>query len=432
MAACGVALWLLAGVGATALRGLERAEGILPAERTGGEAVAAALGGFRGLAADFLWLRALQMQEDGRYDEILLICRMILDLQPRFAGVWSFLAWNQAYNLAFEANTPAERWRWVRSGLDLLEKEGIVRNPHTYVLFWELGFAYFFRVSARSHDPAYRYYHEQLAPVPRWCRDAYEFVDAGLWSDAGVRYRLYRRRAEAGRVVLGAARAPGAYPTRSRKAHVVAVAPGSSLASARTDGPLEARDLVPGARLYRDAGDRVAAPAEHQVVMADPEPSVPAQLSDAALVPLSDAQKELDGEDYLTLELRRPAELWVGWFPDEVRNFHIARAWLSEAGKRADAPRMKIARLRVHALVEMGQWERAYGEFGELFRKRVPGDQVTFDAYRNFLVLAALDRQRRGDAAGARRWYDRLKAEFPSWEVPLEDMIKVINPAWGP
>ena len=51
-----------------------------------------ALGGFRGLIADVLWLRATRMQEEGKYFEIVQLSDWITKLEPRFTPVWSFHA----------------------------------------------------------------------------------------------------------------------------------------------------------------------------------------------------------------------------------------------------------------------------------------------------------------------------------------------------
>ena len=42
-----------------------------------------ALGGFRGLLADALWLRAINMQEKGHYFEMVQLASWIMKLQPK-------------------------------------------------------------------------------------------------------------------------------------------------------------------------------------------------------------------------------------------------------------------------------------------------------------------------------------------------------------
>ena len=49
-----------------------------------------ALGGFRGLVADWLWLRSNRMQEQGNYFEMVQLASWITKLQPRYPQVWVF------------------------------------------------------------------------------------------------------------------------------------------------------------------------------------------------------------------------------------------------------------------------------------------------------------------------------------------------------
>jgi hypothetical protein len=103
-----------------------------------------ALGGFRGILADMLWIRAIRHQEAGRYYELKLLCDMILKLQPTFTQVHAFQAYNMSYNLAYKAEGPEDKWYWIRSGLMTLER-GLERNYRNYSLWFELGFQYFDR-----------------------------------------------------------------------------------------------------------------------------------------------------------------------------------------------------------------------------------------------------------------------------------------------
>lgn len=104
-----------------------------------------ALGGFRGILADVLWVRAIAQQDAGRYYELKLICDMIQDLQPTFTNIHSFQAHNMAYNLAFKAEACEDKWYWIRSGIEVLEK-GLERNKNNYALWNELGFTYMDRL----------------------------------------------------------------------------------------------------------------------------------------------------------------------------------------------------------------------------------------------------------------------------------------------
>ncbi|MFH0938126.1 MAG: hypothetical protein V1899_02430 [Planctomycetota bacterium] len=105
-----------------------------------------ALGGFRGLLVDILWVRAIRLQDNARYYELKLLCDLIQRLQPSFTQVHAFLAFNQSYNLAFRAISPEDKWYWITSGLATLEK-GLERNRHHYSLWFELGMQYADRLS---------------------------------------------------------------------------------------------------------------------------------------------------------------------------------------------------------------------------------------------------------------------------------------------
>lgn len=442
VAAAGIAVWLGAGAGARRLRAVEEAAEVIAGERSEGEALAAALGGFRGLASDFLWLRAIQMQDEGRFDEITLLCKLILDMQPRFSGVWTFLSWNLAYNLAFESNTAPERWHWISAGLRLLEEDGIDRNRNSWEIPFEIGFMYFFRVSRKGYDPFYRHYQERLAPVPAWCRESFEFVDKGLWSEGRVRYRLYRRSFPAGRLTLGAASAAGGYPTRAARMYVLAVRPAGALVRAELTSPGEAAELraarlVPGAPLYFGAPDRVAAgriPGTYD--WEPPEPACPGELEGAALVPLPEKDRTRKGDAYVALELDRPAEVWVGWAPDETRSYELAREWLARAEAKPGCPRIRVAKLRAHALVQAGEWDEAYEVFMDLMRTRAPRDNTVPNALKNVLASAVCERVAAGDPRDVEKWYGRLRANFPSWTMsPAETAewsAKIRGLSWPP
>src|SRR5687767_2088561 len=47
-----------------------------------------ALGGFRGLIANALWIRATKLQDEGKYFEMFQLSDWITKLQPHLAAVW--------------------------------------------------------------------------------------------------------------------------------------------------------------------------------------------------------------------------------------------------------------------------------------------------------------------------------------------------------
>ena len=121
-----------------------------------------ALGGFRGLLADLLWLRANQLQEDGQYFELVQLADWITKLEPRFTSIWAFQAWNMAYNISVLLDRPEDRWRWVRHGISLLRDEGLRYNPGSAGLHRELAWLFFHKMGGDT-DQAQLFYKKAWA-----------------------------------------------------------------------------------------------------------------------------------------------------------------------------------------------------------------------------------------------------------------------------
>ncbi|MGA2914481.1 MAG: hypothetical protein ABSE89_00430 [Sedimentisphaerales bacterium] len=122
-----------------------------------------ALGAFRGLIVDILWLRADQLKEEGKFFDAKQLAEWITILQPRFAEVWNFHAWNMAYNIsvAIPASRPQERWQWVKNGIELLRDKGIEKNPRSIILYHELGWIFQQKIGGVTDD-VHKYYKLQL------------------------------------------------------------------------------------------------------------------------------------------------------------------------------------------------------------------------------------------------------------------------------
>jgi hypothetical protein len=122
----------------------------------------AALGTFRGLAVDTLWMRAGRLQDAGQYYEAQTLSQWITTLQPRFPRVWAFQAWNLAYNISASTRVAEERWGWVQRGMELLRTRGIPLNPADADLPMELGWIYFHKIGGKA-DREHWYYKARLA-----------------------------------------------------------------------------------------------------------------------------------------------------------------------------------------------------------------------------------------------------------------------------
>ncbi len=101
--------------------------------------------GFRGLAADLLWLKSDAYWHHGQWHRLLPVYRLIVTLQPHFLLVWSIGGWHMAYNLSYQARDRAESERWLREGIAFL-KEGIAANREKADLYFDLGWTYFDRM----------------------------------------------------------------------------------------------------------------------------------------------------------------------------------------------------------------------------------------------------------------------------------------------
>ncbi len=124
-----------------------------------------ATGAFRGLIVDILWMRADKLKEEGQFFDARQLAEWITILQPRFASVWEFQAWNMAYNIsvAIPETQPEQRWQWVRNGYELLRDQAIDKYKlKNITLYRELGRIFQHKIGGVSDD-AHKYYKLQLA-----------------------------------------------------------------------------------------------------------------------------------------------------------------------------------------------------------------------------------------------------------------------------
>lgn len=124
-----------------------------------------ATGAFRGLVVDVLWMRADRLKEEGLFFDARQLAEWITILQPRFASVWEFHAWNMAYNIsvAIPASQPDQRWRWVRNGYELIRDEAIGKYKlKNITLYHEIARIFQHKMGGVSDD-VHKYYKLQLA-----------------------------------------------------------------------------------------------------------------------------------------------------------------------------------------------------------------------------------------------------------------------------
>ncbi len=127
------------------------------------------LGPLKGFMVNALWYRVEQLKQQGRFAEINELSRLITTLQPHFPEVWRFHAWNMAYNVSVQTDTPQERWDWVNKGVRLLREEGLRYNPRAVKIYRELTWIFFHKIGQYSDD-AHWYYKVEL------CREWQEIL----------------------------------------------------------------------------------------------------------------------------------------------------------------------------------------------------------------------------------------------------------------
>src|ERR1039457_914932 len=130
-----------------------------------------ALGGFRGLISNLLWIRANDLQEDDKYFEMMQLADWITKLEPHFPQVWVFQAWNMAYNISVKFKDFPDRWRWLQGGIELLRDEGLKYNPNDVLIYRELAWFFQHKLGANLDD-ANVYYKQQ------WAREMMPFFGA--------------------------------------------------------------------------------------------------------------------------------------------------------------------------------------------------------------------------------------------------------------
>ena len=140
-----------------------------------------ALGGFRGLIADILWIRAGDLQQQGKYYELVQLSDWILKLQPKFAAAAAHMGWNMAYNVSVACKSPEDRWRWVRRGIELMQ-EAVTMNPNDPEVYKELAWIYQHKLG-NVLDDAQRYYKKTMARQLMFLYGKH-YPDWKAWADA--------------------------------------------------------------------------------------------------------------------------------------------------------------------------------------------------------------------------------------------------------
>jgi len=166
----------------------------------------AALGGFRGIAANFLWLSVTTAWEDRQWVRLRSLAEMVVILQPRVSFFWENAGWHMAYNASVAAEqfnqedrgkNNVESRRWIMQGIELYER-GIQALPDQHKLYEMLALVYQQRLGDYAKAAHYYEVASQKNGAPVYLerfvgfslekagkdREAYDYW-VKLWQSAG-------------------------------------------------------------------------------------------------------------------------------------------------------------------------------------------------------------------------------------------------------
>lgn len=141
-----------------------------------GQFLAAFAFGLQELAADFLWLTMNHHYLEQHFARMIPYLRTITWIDPHFLKAYRLGAWNFIYNMTVQADSNFQKEMYKRAGIALLE-QGIENNPHSYELYFELGWTYYQKL--KQYNLAIKYFslarkYERPPYVDRMLAHAYE------------------------------------------------------------------------------------------------------------------------------------------------------------------------------------------------------------------------------------------------------------------
>lgn len=154
--------------------------------------------GFRNMAANLLWLKIDEFFHKGYINRMIPMIFTVVKLDPSFLEAYSLGAWHLAYNVpvALPDERKGETEVFIQQGVDLL-KDGVKSNPHTYFLYFELGFSMYY-VKIQDYEKAAIWLeraaekHDRKDWVERMLYHAYERT--GRFREANEGWTSYLER----------------------------------------------------------------------------------------------------------------------------------------------------------------------------------------------------------------------------------------------
>lgn len=119
-------------------------------------------GGLRAPFLSYLWIRSQDLKDKGRLYDAKQVRDLICQLMPRFPGAWAYHAWDMAWNISATTYTEQERWMWVENGIELLRDKGLLYNPDSIIIYYQLAWIFENKIG-NSLDDMHMAYKRRLA-----------------------------------------------------------------------------------------------------------------------------------------------------------------------------------------------------------------------------------------------------------------------------
>jgi len=272
-----------------------------------------ALGSFRGLAIDYLWIRATAQAEEGRYHEAVQTARWIGTLMPRYPEVWWFQGNQMLATISPSTRTKEERWFWIQQGIAVMRDDGLRFCPESVRLYRGISEAYMFRIGQyysedeRYHKKMHAREWQIALGTPRLDNDAAELRRLQKIADAPADFDEFEAASPEGHALALALGYDGSNPhKRQELLRVIAAAEELEFNE----------DVAQGANLRNRMGVDESALATFQAAGSDTQAAVSAFLRAQGLR----LDKRVDPEflvklvkEYGAIDWRHPAAHALYW-----------------------------------------------------------------------------------------------------------------------
>ena len=82
---------------------------------------------------------------------------MITKLQPHFLSIWTYQSWNLAYNVAVEWDDPADKYQWMKKGIQFVQ-QGVAKDKRSPDLVWDTAWYYYHKIGFSDESIILRRY----------------------------------------------------------------------------------------------------------------------------------------------------------------------------------------------------------------------------------------------------------------------------------